>query len=333
MLLWPLVALALILLFNLLFTPGFFHIEVRDGRLFGSLIDILNRAAPVLILAIGMTLVIGTGGIDLSVGAVIAIAGAVAALMIRPGYISGNLEYTDPPALIWLLVVPLGVAMAAGLWNGFLVSCMKVQPIIATLILMVAGRGVAQLITKGQILIFVAPQFQRLGSGFWMMLPLPVIIVGGLLLLTYLMVRKTALGLFIEAVGDNPSASRFAGINAQLVKLGVYIFSGFCAGLAGLIITADIRGADANNAGLNFELDAILAVALGGTSLDGGRIYLLGSILGGLFIQTLTTTILTRGVNPELTLVVKAVVVIAVCLLQSESFRKTVWDKAGRAVA
>ncbi|TCL69893.1 monosaccharide ABC transporter membrane protein (CUT2 family) [Hydrogenispora ethanolica] len=330
---WPLMALIIILLFNIFFTKGFINVEIRDGHLFGSMIDILNRAAPVLILAIGMTLVIGTGGIDLSVGAVIAISGAVAALMIRPEYLKGVLEYSQAPPLYMIVGTALFVSLIAGLWNGFVVSYLDIQPMVGTLILMVAGRGIAQLITQGQILIFVNKDFQFIGSGFFLGLPFSLTIVAFLLIVTYLLTRKTAIGLYIESVGDNPTASRYAGINARMVKLLVYTFSGLCAGIAGLIITSDIKGADANNAGLNMELDAILSVVMGGTSMNGGRIYLLGSVIGALFIQTLTTTILTRGVNPELTLVVKAVVVIIVCLLQSDKFREIATVKARRVAA
>ncbi len=330
---WPLMALLLILLFNLFFTKGFFHLEIRDGHLFGSLVDILNRAAPVLVVAIGMTLVIGTGGVDLSVGAVMAIAGAVAALIIRPEYLQGVLEYSKAPPLFVIVGVSLGIAILAGVWNGFIVSYLKIQPMVGTLILMVAGRGVAQLITHGQILIFVNKEFQFIGSGFFLGLPFTLTIVAVLLAITHLITRKTAIGLYIESVGDNPTASLYAGINERVVKLLVYTFCAFCAGIAGLIITSDIKGADANNAGLNMELDAILSVVMGGTSMNGGRIFLIGSVIGALFIQTLTTTILTRGVNPELTLVVKAIVVVIVCLLQSGKFRELVSGKVGRVAA
>jgi galactofuranose transport system permease protein len=128
--------------------------------------------------------------------------------------------------------------------------------------------------------------------------------------------------LFIEATGDNETASRYSGINTRAVKLLVYAFCSFCAGIAGLIVTADIKAADSNNAGLWLELDAILATVVGGTALQGGRFYLLGSFIGAILIQTLTTTILTRGIPVEFTLIVKALVIVIVCLLQSEPFRK-----------
>jgi ribose/xylose/arabinose/galactoside ABC-type transport system permease subunit len=319
--LWPLMALLGILLFNLLFTPGFFHIEIKDGHFFGSLVDIANRAAPVMLLAIGMTLVFATGGVDLSVGAVMAISGAVAATVIRPDYVKGVLEYGEVQPLVLVLGIPLLISLLAGLWNGMLVAFVGIQPIIATLILMVAGRGIGQLITQGQIVVFIHEPFQFIGSGFLFGLPFPIILVLLTFTATYLLTRKTGLGLFIEAIGANSVASRFMGIQERLITLSVYIFSGFCAGLAGLIVCADIKAADANNAGLFLELDAIAAVIIGGT-MWGGRFTLFGSIVGTLIIQSLTTTILTRGVAPEVTLVFKAVVIILVALVQSVKFRR-----------
>ena len=385
--LWPFVALVSILLFNLFFTPGFFHIEIktsfelsegalkkletlmpddvfqtlsklknndytdeknflemvadtigqdgldayqsvilehvhRERRFFGSLIDILNRAAPIMLLTIGMTLVYATGGIDLSVGSVLAISGAIAAYLIRPAYASGVLEYPDPPTSILLVItIPLVMSMLAGLWNGFLVAYVGVQPIIATLILMVAGRGIAQLIIKGQIVIFIHEGFEFVGGGFMGGLPFPFILVILMLVVVYVLTRKTALGMFIEAVGANPTASRFMGLRARQIKLMLYMLSGLCAGIAGLVICSDIRGADANNAGLFYELDAIASVIIGGT-IWGGRFTLAGSMLGALIIQSLTTTILTRGIPPEVTLVYKAAVIILVALIQSENFRR-----------
>lgn len=320
--LWPVVALGAILLFNFLFTPGFFHIQIKDGHLFGSLVDILNRGAPTMLLTIGMTLVYATGGIDLSVGSVLAISGAMAAYLIRPDYIHGVLEYPDPPtSMLIVIAVPLLISMLAGLWNGFLVAYVGVQPIIATLILMVAGRGIAQLIIEGQILIFRHTGFEFVGGGFLFGLPFPVVLVIIVLVITYFLTRKTALGMFIEAVGANPTASRFMGLRARQIKLFLYMFSGLCAGIAGLILCSNIKAADSNNAGLFLELDAIASVIIGGT-MAGGRFTLAGSMVGTLIIQSLTTTILTRGVPPEVTLVYKAIVIILVVLIQSENFRR-----------
>jgi galactofuranose transport system permease protein len=311
-LLWPVAGLALLLIFNALFTPGFFHVEVRDGRLYGVLVDILNHGSKVMLLALGMALVIATAGVDLSVGAVMAVAGAVAAQLI------------NKPGVPFPMVIgaALGVAVLAGSWNGLLVGVFKVQPIVATLILMVAGRGVAQLITDGQIITFDDARLTYIGNGGFLGLPFPVCLSLGMLAVTAFLTRKTAVGLFIESVGDNQTASTYAGVRAGRVKFLVYAFSGLCAGLAGLVEASNIKCADANHAGLFLELDAILAVVVGGTPLTGGRFYLAGAIVGGLFIQTLTTTMYMRNVSADVAPVPKALVILIVCLLQSPVLRK-----------
>lgn len=310
---WPkgmpqIIALLLVLAVDSLVAPHFFQVLLQDGRLFGSPIDILNRAAPVALLAIGMTLVIATGGIDLSVGAVMAIAGATAASMTVAGH-----------SLPVVLLAALGAGALAGLWNGILVAVLKIQPFVATLILMVAGRGVAQLITSGQIVTFDSPALSWLGSGSLLLLPTPVIIAVATLLF-WLFTRKTALGMFIEAVGINIRAAKNAGVNTRIVVMLAYVLSGICAAIAGIIVAADIRGADANNAGLWLELDAILAVVIGGGSLMGGRFNLLLSVVGALIIQGMNTGILLSGFPPELNQVVKAVVVLCVLIVQSPRF-------------
>ncbi len=303
------IALMLVLLADSLVASNFFHIVLQDGRLFGSPIDILNRAAPVAILAIGMTLVIATGGIDLSVGAVMAIAGAVAGALTVQGH-----------GLALVLAAALGSGALAGLWNGVLVSVLKIQPFVATLILMVAGRGVAQLITSGQIVTFDSPALSFLGSGTLLLLPTPVIIVLVMLALFWGLTRGTALGMFIEAAGINIRAAKNAGVKTRTVVLLAYVLSGLCAAVAGVIVAADIRGADANNAGLWLELDAILAGVIGGGSLMGGRFNIVLSIVGALIIQGMNTGILLSGFPAELNQVVKAVVVLCVLIVQSPRF-------------
>ncbi|MBM6596318.1 galactofuranose ABC transporter, ATP-binding protein YtfT [Microvirga pudoricolor] len=299
-------ALLVVFLVNWLVFRDFFAIRLQDGRLFGSLIDVFNRGAPVALLALGMTLVIATRGIDLSVGAVMAIAGATAATLTAQGY-----------PLPVVLLAACGIGLLCGLWNGFLVAVLEIQPIVATLILMVAGRGFAQLITEGQIVTFVSQGLSAIGSGSFLMLPMPVVIAAAMLVVTHALVRFTALGLFIESIGANVRSSAYAGVSTRVVTIAVYMWCGLCASIAGLIVTADIRGADANNAGLWLELDAILAVVIGGTSLFGGRFSLGLSVVGALIIQAMNTGILLSGYKPEYNLIVKALVVLAVLLAQS----------------
>lgn len=286
-------------------SPQFFDLRLQDGRLFGSLVDVFNRGAPVALLSLGMVLVIATGGIDLSVGAVMAISGAIAASL------------ADSHALPVVLAAALGAGMLCGLWNGLLVAVLGIQPIIATLILMVAGRGIAQLITEGRIITFTSPQLAWFGGGSVLGVPTPVAITFAMLALTLALVRGTALGLMIEATGGNAKASALAGVGTRSMTIAVYVWCGLCASLAGIVAAADILGADANNAGLWLELDAILAVVIGGTSLLGGRFSLALAVLGALIIQAMNTGILLSGFAPEFNLVVKALVVLTVLLIQS----------------
>lgn len=301
----PLGALIVLLLINLFAVPGFFHLEVKDGHLYGAMVDILNRAAPLMLAATGMTIVIAMRGIDISVGAVVALAAAVACTMAAAGQ------------ALWLaFAAALGAALLCGAWNGLLVAALGLQPIVATLVLMVAGRGLAQLVTDGQIVTVYRDDFFTLGSGYLLGLPVALYVALAVVAAVALAMRKTALGLFTQAVGVNPVAARLAGIRAGALVFASYAFCAVCAGLAGLIISSNIKSADANNAGLLLELDAILAVTLGGTSLAGGKFNLVGSVIGALIIQTLTYTVYSLGVPPEVNLVVKSLVVFAVCLSQ-----------------
>jgi ribose/xylose/arabinose/galactoside ABC-type transport system permease subunit len=319
---WPLVALAALLVGNVFFTPGFLSIKMQEGHLFGSLIDILNFGAPLLLVALGMTLVIATGGIDLSVGAVVAISGALACSQI-----SKRADETALGGVLLAVGLALVLSLVLGAWNGFLVAGLGIQPIVATLILMVAGRGVAQLITGGYIITVISPPYAKIGAGYWLTLPVPMLIAGAVVAVSALVVRRTALGVLLEAVGGNARASRLAGVRWRGLIWLAYAFCGLTAGLAGLMISSNTSAADGNNAGLWIELDAILAVVLGGTLLTGGRFSIGGTVVGALLIQTLTTTIYTIGIPPETTMLFKSLVITAVCLLQSPAFRAKVFRR------
>ncbi len=318
--LWPLLTLVVILLGDRLISPNFFGIDVVTDKVYGehfsgSILDILKNAAPILLLATGMSLVIATKGIDLSVGAVAAICGAVAATLVG--------KHDLPPAfpVPIIILISIGFGVLCGLWNGFLVAFLDIQPIVATLILMVAGRGIAQMVTSATIATFVNKDLAFFGLGYIFGLPASIYIAIGVLILVYLLVRRTAIGLMIESVGANAKASYYVGFNARLIKLFVYIVSGVCAAIAGVIITANIRAADPNNGGLYSEMDAILAVVIGGASFFGGRFYLGLTAIGVLVIQSMNTGILISGIQPEFNLVAKAIVVLIILLIQSESFR------------
>ena len=317
--LWPLLALALILLVDAVISPGFFSVRIVEGGLYGSLIDVLYRGTPTALVALGMAVVIGTKGIDLSVGAVIAIVGAVMTDLIHRDLAA--------PAV---LALTLASGLLCGLWNGFLVAILDIQPIIATLILMVAGRGIAQMIDTGMIITFRNEFFSAISTGQILTVPSRIVVASATFAALWLLLRRTALGLFVEAVGGNAAAANLAGVEAKAVKIGAYMLSGLCSGIAGVLICADVRGSDANNAGLFIELDAILAVVIGGASLSGGRFYLGLTVIGVLVIQSLTTSILVSGMPPQYNLVVKAIVVLFVLLLQARSVREAVVGLARR---
>lgn len=314
---WPLVCLAVVLLFNLIKTPTFFKITINNGVFYGYLIDVLNRSSELIILAVGMTLVVASsGGTDISVGAVSALAGAVCVFSLGTGE-----AYNMPYAMGLFLGVLAGVA--CGAWNGFLVAKMKIQPMVATLILFTAGRGIAQLITGGNILYVKVASFKRLGAFLPNVpLPTPIFIAIAVVLITMFILKKTALGLYIQTVGINSKAGKLVGLNSTLIQFITYAFCGLCAGIAGLIITSRIYSIDANNAGLNIELDAILAVALGGNSLSGGKFSIAGSIIGAITIQALTTSLYAMKVTADQLPVYKAVVVIIIVALQSPELKK-----------
>lgn len=330
---WPLVAWILILLFDAIVNPGFFKLGILEDpvygkHLYGNLVDIFNNGAPLMLVAIGMTMVIATGGVDLSVGAVIAISAAMGAVLINPSLgnqlISNAItakNATNTPLPI-IILADLAAGTLCGLWNGILVSRARIQPMVATLILMVAGRGIAQLITNGQIMtIYYTPYFW-FGNGFILGLPVSIYIVAVVLLLGWVLVRKTAIGLFIESVGINAKSTYYSGINEQNVKLFAYMFCGFCGAIAGLILSSYVHSADGNNNGLYYELDAILSVVMGGTLMTGGRFSLLASAIGAVVIWTFTVTVYSLGVPANALLAAKAVLVLMVILLYSDYSRR-----------
>lgn len=313
---WPLLALVLIIAVAGTFSPNFFDIRIVEGRLFGNLIDILYRAVPTALVALGMAVVIGTRGIDLSVGSIIAIVGAVIVWRIKMG---------DPHMTI--LFSALLAAAICGMWNGFLVAALGIQPIIATLILMVSGRGIGMLINLlygGTDPSFESAFLQGLSTGSIWFIPTRLILAAGIFLALWLLIRRTALGLFIESVGGNAAASNLAGLNARVIVFAAYVLCGILAGWAGIIMTADTHTSDPVSVGLYIELDAILAVVIGGGSLAGGRIYLGMTVIGALVIQALTTATLISGLPPEYNLIIKALVVLSVLFLQSANARKAI---------
>ncbi len=313
---WPILALVVILIVDGFISPNFYNIRIVEGRLFGNLIDIVYRAVPTALVALGMAIVIGTKGIDLSVGSIIAISGAIIAWRIQAG---------DNHVVILAYAVIAGGL--CGVWNGTLVAFLGIQPIIATLILMVSGRGVGMLINLiygGTDPSFESAFLQGLSTGSIGYIPTRILLFIAIFIALWLVVRKTALGLFVESVGGNAAASNLAGINARRIIFVSYVICGVMAGWAGMIMTADTHTSDPVSVALYIELDAILAVVIGGGSLMGGRIYLGMTVIGALVIQALTTSILISGLPPEYNLIIKALVVLFVLLLQSDNARKQI---------
>lgn len=311
---WPVVIFLAIILFNVIISGGeFMKFSIVDGHLYGSIIDIFRNGAILMLLAAGMTMVLATGGTDISVGSVMAISGAIACSIIKAN-----------DNIVMAIGLSVLAGLVCGLWNGFLVAKIKIQPIVATMILLVAGRGIAQLITEGKIVTVNSDSFYFIKGGYILGLPFPLFIVIFLVGLLVLFVGRTAFGLFLESVGVNPGASKFAGIKVENMLLAIYAISGVFASIAGLIESSGIKGADCNNAGLNIELDAILAVAIGGTNLMGGRFSIPASVAGALIVQSITTTVFTQGVPGAYIRVLKAILIIVICLSQSQAFQEKI---------
>ena len=298
------VALIVILVFNILFTPNFLQLQ--------TLFVNISQVATIAIVAMGMTLVIATGGIDLSVGAVMALAGALAPLIFQSQF---GIEY---PALgiAAAIVVPLLVAGACGLFNGVMVAVLNVQPIIATLILFISGRGIAQVLTNGNLQTFNNKSFSYLGTGKILGLPFQGWLALAIAVVLFLVISRTIFGRYVLAIGGNERAARLSGGPVARVKIGVYMICAGLAGIAGLIGVAINSASDAARNGNLMELDAIAAAVVGGALLQGGRAPIFGAILGAVIIQLVKYTLLANGVEDEVALIAKAGIILAAVYVQ-----------------
>ena len=252
---WPVVALVALLLLNAIARPAFLSITVQDGELYGSLISLLRNSAPLMLVALGMTIVIATRGIDLSVGAVMAVSGAVALTIIADS------PTPEAPGTIATAVgVAVIVTLIAGAWNGFLVAVLGIQPIIATLVLMLAGRGIALLITGGFTTTVISAPYKFMSQGYVLGFPFAFFVSIAAVTIVVLIQRRTALGMLTEAVGINPEASRLAGVRSRGIIWGAYAASGLLAGFAGILYSSNIMAADSNAAWMS---EAIPTRAMG----------------------------------------------------------------------
>jgi ribose/xylose/arabinose/galactoside ABC-type transport system permease subunit len=290
------VALVAIVAANAIFTPNF--------ATTGNFWNVLFQLSVTLLVAVGMTLVIATGGIDLSVGSVMAISAAVAAVTLDRG-----LAVAVPAALL--------AAMAVGLLNGAFVSYFKVQAIVVTLATLLAGRGLAQVINRDGALIAIDnPGFLALGRGHIGPVPVQVLVAALVVALAVFVLRATPFGRYVLAAGGNPAAARLAGVPVSRTVVSVYVISGMLAGLAGLVQAARLGASAAARIGQNVELDAIAAVVVGGTLLSGGRATLLGTVVGALIMQVIATSFNMLLVPYAWALAFKAFIILFAVYLQ-----------------
>lgn len=300
-----LVALVLLVIYNILSTPRFLSLD--------SLNVLLTQITPILIVAVGMTLVMATGGIDLSVGSLMALAGAVAPLV----FLSPHAPLTLPAVGVPLAVLAaLGVSALLGLGNGLLVTAFRIQPIIATLILFIAGRGVAQVLTNGSLQTFSVPSFQFLGLGKVAGLPFQALLGLAVAAWAAWALRETAWGRYVLAAGDSEAAARLAGVPVDRVKRQVYTLSGLLAGVAGLLAVSINGASDAGTVGVNMELDAIVAVSVGGTPFTGGRATIAGTVIGAVIVQLIRTTLLSNRVPFATAQVINAALILVAVAVQ-----------------
>lgn len=300
-----LVALAVLILFNLAVTPNFATWQTLNVN--------LTQVATVAIVATGMTLVIASGGIDLSVGSLMAIAGALAPLIFLEKLVAIP---SVPLAVALAILIALAATTLLGAFNGWLIARFGIQPIVATLVLFIAGRGLAQVMTNGNLQSFRTPEFQWIGLGRLWGVPAQVIVMLVVVAVAAWALRSTLFGRRIVAVGGNEKAARLSGVPVARVKVATYAISGLLAGVAGLIVIAINSASDANQVGLLMELDAIAAVAVGGTLLTGGRATVWGTLVGALLLQLVRYTLLANGVPDAAALVVKAGIILAAVWLQ-----------------
>jgi len=298
------IALLVLFLFNAIFTPGFLTLQTLNIN--------LSQVAPIVIVAIGMAMVVATGGIDLSVGSIASFAGTLAAIVLSQS--SGLLSHPGL-AVMCAIVLALIAAALAGSINGWLVSRWRIQPIVATLILYIAGRGFAEMLTDSNLRNFTNTAFARIGGNVFGIPAQGFLMVAVVAVAAWVM-RATLFGRHVLATGGNERAARLAGIATQRIKMTVYVLCGALAGVAGIVNVAVNSAADPSNIGLGIELDAIAAVAVGGTLLSGGRARIVGTLVGALAIQLLQYSLLAHGVQDEWGLIVKALVVLVAVYIQ-----------------
>lgn len=300
-------ALVLLSVYNAFFTTNFLTIATLRVN--------LTQVATITIVAVGMTYVIASGGIDLSVGALMAISGALAPIIFDSDRWPLRYEGVGIPLAI---VFPILVAGAFGYFNGFLITYFRIQPIVATLVLFLGGRGIAKALSDGILVEFRKPNFDYIGTGRPLGVPVQVVLMIIIVAVAAWALRATNFGRYVLAIGGNRSAARLAGVPVTRVTRAVYVLSGLLAGLAGLIVISLNTSADPYRVGELMELDAIAAVAVGGTPLTGGRATVIGTLIGALFIHQIRYTLISHGVSDGSTRMVVAAAILVAVLLQRQ---------------
>lgn len=289
------VAFFALVLFNVVFTTNFATTS--------TIFNLLVQVSPVLIVSLGMALVIGTEGIDLSVGSVMAIASAIIPLYLGYGPVVA-------------ILIALVVGTLAGVLNGSLVAFVGMQPIIATLALFVGGRGLAQVMVGGQLQIVRDPAFLALGRAEVLGVPVPVIVAAILVLVVAFVVRRTTFGRYVLAIGGNRTASYLSGHPVRSVLVAVYAISAALATVAGILATARLSAGDPSTVGILVELDAIAAVVIGGTPLSGGKVSVAGTVMGALVMQVITATFIMNDLPFTYAQMLKAVIILLAVYIQ-----------------
>ena len=301
-------ALTILIVFNLFYTPYFATLQALSIN--------LTQVAPIILVGLGMTFVIATKGIDLSVGALMSIAGTLSAMILLKNLLPVDHLYLR---IILAIVVPILITTGFGCFNGWLINKFSIQPIIATLVLFIAGRGIAQVLTDGDVQFFEVPEFQKIALSRILIFPFQIYYVALLAFVSFYVLNRTILGKQILAVGGNEKASNLTGIPTKRIRLFVYGFSGFCCSIAGLNSIAMNSAADAMWMGYLIELDAIAAVVIGGTLLSGGKATIIGTILGAFIIQLVGYTLIGNGVPDAVVLISKGLLIIISVWLQKNN--------------
>lgn len=296
-----LIVLVFMILINAAITPNFLHIN--------TIWNILLQAFSVIVISMGMTFVIATGGIDISVGSTMALASIIFAKLL--------IEYQMNFAVS--LFAALFASCIFGAFNGILVGVFDFQPIVASLILMISGRGIAQQVNDGVVISFYGNRFSDIGTyRIGGIVPIQAVFITLAVLIAAFIVKKTNFGLYVQAIGDNKTASKLMGLRTTYVLIGTYVLCAFLAGFAASLETLRMCSADPNNIGLNVELDCIAAVAIGGTSMSGGRAVVWGTLVGALVMQLITTMVNMNNIFYAYALVIKSAIIIVALYLQKE---------------